>query len=114
MIKGYFATMMILIIAISFSLTIGCQKAKEKAAEVKDKAVKTAETVTNKVAEEAEMVKEKAEEAKDKVIEVVDDVKKSASINPGALTEPAVEAKDKSAEVSEDDTYKESEVVETK
>ena len=111
MTKRYFAITMILILVISFTLTIGCQKAKEKAAEVKNKAVETAGSVTDKVAEEAEVIKQKAVEAKDKVVEVVDDVKKSASINEGALTEKAVDAKDKSVEISGDVTDKASEVV---
>jgi hypothetical protein len=114
MTKKYFAISMILILVISFTLTIGCQKAKEKAAEVKDKAVETAGSVTNKVAEEAEVIKEKAAEAKDKVVEVVEDVKESATINPGALTEKAVDAKDESVEISGDVTDKASEVVEKK
>jgi small subunit ribosomal protein S3 len=114
MTNRYFAITMILILVISFTLTIGCQKAKEKAAEVKDKAVETAGSVTEKVEEEAEVIKEIAAEAKDKVIEVVDDVKKSASINPGALTEKAVDAKDESVEISGDVTDKAAEVVENK
>jgi hypothetical protein len=51
-----------LVLAISFSLTLGCQKASEKASEVKDKAVKEAGEIKDKAVKEATAVKDKAVE----------------------------------------------------
>ena len=62
--KKFFLIMLSLLIAISLTLSIGCQKAKEQAGEVKEKATETAGEVKEKAAETAEQVKEKADATK--------------------------------------------------
>jgi uncharacterized protein YpmB len=58
--KKVFIIMLSLLIAISLTMAMGCQKAKEQAVEVKEKAAETAGEVKEKAAETAEKVKEKA------------------------------------------------------
>jgi len=62
--KRFFIIMLSLLIALSLTLVMGCQQAKEKAGEVKEKAAETAGEVKEKAAETAEKVKEKAGVAK--------------------------------------------------
>jgi hypothetical protein len=62
--KKFFLIMLSLLIAISLTLAMGCQKAKEQAGEVKEKAAETAGEVKEKAAETAEKVKEKADATK--------------------------------------------------
>ena len=62
--KKFFLIMLSLLIAVSLTLSIGCQKAKEQAGEVKEKAAETAGEVKEKAAETAEKVKEKADATK--------------------------------------------------
>jgi preprotein translocase subunit SecG len=80
--KKFFLIMLSLLIAISLTLSIGCQKAKEQAGEVKEKATETAGEVKEKAAETAEQVKEKAAETagevKEKAAETAEQVKEKA------------------------------------
>jgi hypothetical protein len=60
-----------LLLAFVFSLTLGCQKASEKASEMKEKAVKEATELKDKAVETAT-------KAKDKVTETATAVKEKA------------------------------------
>jgi hypothetical protein len=79
-----------LLLAFAFSLTLGCQKASEKASEVKEKAVKEAGEIKDKAVKGATEVKDKAAETatkvKDKVIETATSVKEKAVGKTGEPT----------------------------
>lgn len=69
-------------LALSLALTMGCQKAKEKAEEVKEQATEKAgemkEKVTEKAGELKEKAAEKADEMKEKAAGKVEEMKESA------------------------------------
>lgn len=60
---------------LSLALTTGCEKAKEKAVEMKDKAAEKAEDIKGKAAEKAGEMKDKA---LDKVVEKAEEMKEKA------------------------------------
>jgi preprotein translocase subunit SecG len=74
--KKVLLIMLSLLIAISLTMAMGCQKAKEQAVEMKEKAAETAGGVKEKAAETAGAVKEKATETAAKVKEKTADTKK--------------------------------------
>lgn len=62
--KKFFLVMLSLLIAISLTMAMGCQKAKEQAVEMKEKAAETAGEVKEKATETAAKVKEKTTDTK--------------------------------------------------
>lgn len=60
---------------LALSLTMGCEKAKEKAGEMKEKAAEKAEEIKGKAAEKAGEMKDKA---LDKVVEKAEEMKDKA------------------------------------
>ena len=101
MTKKYCSIMLVVMLMIPFILSIGCQKANEKAAEVKDKAVDIAGDAKDIASETAGVITEKAAEAKDKVVEMAGEVKDAATETAGVITEKALEVKDDTVEIAE-------------
>ena len=91
--KQYWAIMLFAILILSFTLTIGCQKEKEKAAEV-----------INKTAETAGSIAEKTIEVKDETVEI-------AAIAMDKTVDTAGAAKDKVAEKLEGSTTEISQMI---
>ncbi len=86
--------MLLIVFVLSFTLIIGCQKAKEKTTEVKNIAADTAETVTDQVSETTEVIKRTAVEAKENTVGKLTEEKDRASaiITKDAALEKEVKA----------------------
>ncbi len=115
MTKKLWAIILSLMLAFSLSLITGCQKAKEKAGEVKEEATETKAEIKEKAVETAEEIKEEAaetvKEVKEEVAETAEETKEEAAETVKEVKEIAVET----AEDTEEAKLKEIEPpVETK